>query len=388
MIKRCRVRKVANIKRVLFITHCNEQYGANKSLKALMMDLKNRYDIYPVLVCPNKGDFFYEMRKEEIEVISLDIKTNIWMTQDNRRGMRDVARRVLHFFRVLKSVWLLNSCECDLVYCNTSVSDLGWYISKIKKIPLIWHLREFGDLDYNYRCIYPKHIWEKRLSDADCLIAISDAIADYYEKKVPNAKIKKVYNGINMGEYDSADKKIDVVRFCVAGVLSENKNQLEVLKAARVLKEKIGNKFEIHIVGDGNTDYSDKLKSYVKNNNLEEIVEFWGYRDDMDGVLKSMSIGVVPSTSEAFGRVSVEFMLHEMPVIGTNTGATKEIIEEDKCGRIYELGNVEELAGCMKDYVLNPDIIERHGKYAKEIAKAKFSITQNTDNIYKIIQTV
>jgi glycosyltransferase involved in cell wall biosynthesis len=39
-----------------------------------------------------------------------------------------------------------------------------------------------------------------------------------------------------------------------------------------------------------------------------------------------MNIGLMCSRDEAFGRVTIEFMLHKMPVIASNSGANPELV--------------------------------------------------------------
>ncbi len=52
--------------RILFVTHYSTMYGANKSLLYLMKDLRLRYNVYPVVLIPQKGSFSEELEKEKI----------------------------------------------------------------------------------------------------------------------------------------------------------------------------------------------------------------------------------------------------------------------------------------------------------------------------------
>lgn len=138
------------------------------------------------------------------------------------------------------------------------------------------------------------------------------------------------------------------------------------------------------MVGDDTYQYAEELKQYVKEHNLEKIVEFVKPTKDIQKIYANTDILVVASRREAFGRVAVEGMLASCLVIGANTAGTKEIIKDRETGILYEQGNIEDLAKnieyvCMNKKQMN-DIIKNARWYAKE----NFNSQQNADNINKL----
>ena len=85
-----------------------------------------------------------------------------------------------------------------------------------------------------------------------------------------------------------------------------------------------------------------------------------------------MDVELVCSRAEAFGRVTVEAMLGGIPVIGSNTGGTPELIQDGKNGYLYKYGNPEELESKMEIFIANPDLIKTMGLYAQEYARSRF----------------
>ena len=130
------------------------------------------------------------------------------------------------------------------------------------------------------------------------------------------------------------------------------------------------------------------MKQYISSFHIEHYVQFWGYRDDVTDILKQMDIGVIPSLNEAFGRVTVEYMMESMPVIGANSGGTPELVKDGETGYLYEVGNARCLAEKMETYIVNKKEIATHGMSARRYAVSNFDIKQNTDNIYRIYQKV
>lgn len=139
--------------------------------------------------------------------------------------------------------------------------------------------------------------------------------------------------------------------FCLTGRVEPNKNQLEALKAATLIKKQTEHDFRIWIVGHCDKDYAEILKKYVADNGLENQVVFLGYRTDVPQILQRSDVGLMLSTNEAFGRVTVEYMMQNLAVIASDTGANPEIITNGETGLLYELGDVESLADKMKSLI-------------------------------------
>jgi glycosyltransferase involved in cell wall biosynthesis len=50
------------------------------------------------------------------------------------------------------------------------------------------------------------------------------------------------------------------------------------------------------------------------------------------------------SASETFGMVTIEALARQIPIIGTNTGGTPELLANGSYGKLYEPGNHRQLA--------------------------------------------
>jgi glycosyltransferase involved in cell wall biosynthesis len=378
--------------RILFISHYSELYGANKSLLALMRDLNCRYGIECTLLCVGKGAMVEHTSNSGIGVITVDDNFQ-WCVGEHARFSfgNNILRKIKHVFVEYKILGKVEQTKFDVVHCNTSVTDLGAFISKKTHTPLVWHLREYGDLDYGAYCYFSDKYRRKKLESADALIAISSSIQEYYRKIAPNGRFELIYNGVR--EFDvkktCVQKKEREIQFCCIGVLYRGKNQLEILEAATYLKQKYHMcNYKINLIGDGDVNYEKQLKEYIKENSLDEIVEFYGYKSDIANILSQMDVGIMCSKSEAFGRVTIEYMFSEMPVIGTNSGGTPEIIVPDETGYLYDTGNPEQLAEYMRYFIDNKEEIKRLGTNGRKRAIEKFSVEANTDCVYHVYKSI
>lgn len=373
--------------KILFVTHYGGYYGANKSLLYLANDLKTRYGVEPVIICMGEGMLNEEAKKLGVSVISY--KYYGWLLDRKCYGSnfkRNVCKllNALYYFPKIK--YELKHKKFEIVHCNTSLSNLGALLAINLKIPLVWHIREFGDSDYDLKYTYSVKKVSRIYRKANTIVTISQSLDEYFIKKYNVGNTRVIYNGIE--SFNVEKNHSEKIRFCCVGALGENKRQLDILKAGKQLLRESINDFEIHFFGDGNAAYKEILYKYVKKNILEKHVFFHGYQDNVLSHLNKMDVGVMASTNEAFGRVTVEYMYARMPVIGTNTGGTPEIIKHDFTGCLYKPGDIAELVNCMKRYIEEPDLIEKEGNNGYKVANQNFTMEQNTDNIYSLYEEI
>ena len=76
------------------------------------------------------------------------------------------------------------------------------------------------------------------------------------------------------------------------------------------------------------------------------------------------------------------------PVIGSNSGATSELIINGENGYLYELNNENDLANKMKFFLDNYYQIEKMGAKASKYAIKNFSSKNNTLSTIKLYQEI
>ena len=97
-----------------------------------------------------------------------------------------------------------------------------------------------------------------------------------------------------------------------------------------------------------------------------------------------MDVGILPSISEAFGRVTIEYMLHNLLVIASNRGANIELIEHGKTGLLYDIDCTDSLAELMLWCVQNKQTVLKIAEQGKNMAEKCYTAEINADNIMKI----
>src|SRR5699024_1032986 len=149
----------------------------------------------------------------------------------------------------------------------------------LNNLKLVWHIREFIDLDLNKKFRnYKKSI--NLINKANTIIAISDSVKEYFKKELPNTNIVRVYNGIDNQNYiDSRNQILDNKEFVITltGRFVPSKGFEEAIVAINNLL-KLGYNIKLQIVGnEGDKSYKKYLKSLINKYGINDSIVFLGY---------------------------------------------------------------------------------------------------------------
>lgn len=371
--------------KVLFVAADTSMGGSSRSLLQLMCELRQNYNVYPIVLIPSKKHI--KTLRLEDKCKELDIPCYVyrfcWFKGTKR--YRQYIKIILNYFIFYPIIiYKLRSLKVDLVHSNNSIIDIGAFISLFKRVKHVWHLREFGDLDFGLYSGLGKKIDSLIYRMGDVFIAISQSIKSAFSYVIPKEKIELVYNGVVPKDAaNNANHENEILEFVMVGAVQKAKNQLEALHALGLLKKR-GYEAHLNFIGTADQTYLSILKEYIIRNSLENSIKFWGERDDVPNILSGMDVGLMLSNNEAFGRVTVEYMMQNLAVIASNSGANPEIIVDGESGLLYQLGNVEELANKMCFCIENREAMNRLSSCGKSVASKKFISIRNTEAVYKI----
>lgn len=373
---------VRNNIKVLFVTHYKELYGANRSLLQMILELREK-GVDPTVMLPSYGNaspgnnLAAELEKMEIPYIETPIRF------DKHGDWKKVlANYIISIFYKKKAYLAIKGIDFDLVHSNSSVISVGAYIADKLNVPHIWHIREFGDLDYGLKTPFGR--WFQRIlyRGKNTFIAISKKVKEYYQPYIGNQDIRLIYNGIAPFQLNRSATG-DKVEFCIVGLIQAQKGHEELLEAAKVLVSLRGIKnFHINIIGGGYQPCVDHISECIRKMELTEYVSMLGRRSDVTDLLAKMDVGIMASSHEAFGRVTVEYMMAGLPVIASDGGANTEIVKDHETGLIYQSGDSLSLADKMEFLINNPSVRESYGAKGLELALKGFSSKANSDAVY------
>lgn len=143
-------------------------------------------------------------------------------------------------------------------------------------------------------------------------------------------------------------KESDFVILMIAE-LNENKNQIQLIKAMEVLKDKYP---EIKAICLGEGDKLLELQGEVKNRGLKDKVIFLGFRNDINELINICNIGVLLSYREGLPRNLMELMACGKKVIATNIRGCRDIVVDETVGELVEVGDYEATAKAIEEEYL------------------------------------
>ena len=147
--------------------------------------------------------------------------------------------------------------------------------------------------------------------------------------------IKKSKYKIKNNFYDKGFRIINI------GRMTEQKDQITILKAINILKDKF--KFKLIILGRGSE--KERLLEFIKKNKLEKLVKLIDFIENPYPYLKSANLFVLSSKYEGLPNVLLEAASLKKLIISTDcpTGP-REILNNGKGGILFSVGNYEELS--------------------------------------------
>ena len=153
------------------------------------------------------------------------------------------------------------------------------------------------------------------------------------------------------------------------GRLEKEKGVHVLLEAMCQVREMVPS-VRLLIAGDGS--YRRELEAKVDRLSLREHVSFLGWLEgaDLQGAYKEAWVLALPSIwAEGLGMVLVEAGLMGRPVIGSDLGGIRDIIQHGYNGFLVPPGDSKALAEAILTILMNRDLAQRMGLANSEVAR-------------------
>ncbi|MCI0566933.1 MAG: glycosyltransferase family 4 protein [Acidobacteria bacterium] len=158
----------------------------------------------------------------------------------------------------------------------------------------------------------------------------------------------------------------------VVGRLVQDKGGAFFLKAAAQIAADLPS---VRFLFAGRGSEEEPLRRQAASLGLSERVRFLGFREDIPEITAALDLSVLPSVDcDASSAVLKEAMALGKPVVATNIGGAREIVEHGRTGLIVPPGNPEALAQAMKQILQREDRGRAMGEEGQRRVKSEFSI--------------
>ena len=376
--------------------------GAQKNIFRLLINLDNS-KVIPILVGQNESPLTKLCFEKDIHVRILPYPTELEIFDGHM--LKFNFKRILNFIiglsRYNKSfVSEFEELKPDIVWCDNIRTFITLYFPA-KKIgaQIIWNIwsepkGRVAWILHRIGLIFANRI---NLEYANQGVQIFGSLAknSYFKKK-----IIPLYTGVSdFEEFFGTNIKYelglssDSILIVMASNILPAKGQLDLIKCISSLSDKFKN---IHLLLAGTVvasspdskKYFKEIQGYVNVNNLNHCVHFIGWRNDIRDIYKNSDIYVSTSYSESFPDAVREAMLASLPVIVTDVGGTRELVDIGENGYLFEPGDIRMLSFFLRKLISRKSIRQKMGLASKGIIEAKFSTKVYASEFEKMLDNM
>jgi len=307
------------------------------------------------------------------------------------RALGNVGRATRGMVRLFR---LVRREKYDLVFCNGSSANLvGGVVAAVANCPVIWHVL-YPEVGRGFRTA---HAFLARHPNVRSIVCVSRATQTQFAH-CPQ-KIRTLRTGLDIEEFDAGAttpvlrKELglasDVVVFGSHGRILPRKGYVELVRAARVVFDRLGQarreRCRFVVLGDTpadlHPDHLQECRALVRQMKLEDVVHFVGFRADVRSYVSDFDVAVVPSVYEdPMPRAVMEAMAMSKPVVAFAMGGISEMITDGVEGRLLRGAppDVDGLASACLAYLSDAAMRARHGAAARERVERDFNARKNT----------
>jgi glycosyltransferase involved in cell wall biosynthesis len=302
-------------------------------------------------------------------------------------------------FRLLRSiVRLIQRKRIDLIHSH--LPDLNFYGCLARRLTGTKAIATYhGPVELSGVKEFKNAVkfWSVRHS-ADTVVVVCDHVGRMLvDIGFPAAKIVRIYNGIEPGQFNGGVGRGNLRRELGLSVetrlvgmvanIRRSKGYEHFIKAARLVMHSVPH-CRFVAVGEFDDEIGRGLIKLVRELDLEDRFHFLGFRDDIPSVLTDLDIFVLSSISEGFPLVTLEAMAASKPVVVTRCGGPEEVVDDGRTGLLVPPASPEVLAARICELLLDPERAMVMGRNARASVLQTFSVDKMVRNYETLYETV
>jgi glycosyltransferase involved in cell wall biosynthesis len=271
----------------------------------------------------------------------------------------------------------LEELQPDLVNAHTgqyAYAALGADFPTIYTIHGVAHreLRTFRQWKHRLGLLVSAYYDRNVIGRVQDIIAISPYILDEYKGRT-TARFHRVDNPIPDG-YFALRGPETAGRILFAGTVSERKDPITLLAAL----ERVRTAFptaHLRLAGRAiDADYPRRVELFVREHHLEPVVQFLGLLDvpTMMDEYGSCVLLALPSRQETAPVVILEAMAAGKPVVATDVGGVRDLVEDGVTGFVVPAGDVGAMAGRIAQVMGDEELRRAMGERGRAVAWQRF----------------
>jgi L-malate glycosyltransferase len=314
-----------------------------------------------------RGDEVYVLTYPHPEVEDVDGVKVETAFAPNIKGLRGFFFFISSFFKLISMVRHYN---IELIHAHFLLPPglIGVGVGKIlgKKTAVTAH---GSDLLIQSENPILKALIKLVISKTDYMLVVNKTLKDKaLELGVNPEKVYVTPNAVDIIKFNPQNKELpsgikisqDKPVILFVGNLVFQKGVEYLLESKKLMNCDV----QLLIVGDG--QLRPKLEKKVEDDEIQDVI-FVGARRDIDKIMPSADLFVLPSVSEGFPISILEALASGLPVVATKVGGISEVVDES-VGLIVKPSNPQELAMAMDKILGNRKLKNSMSTNAREHA--------------------
>ena len=388
--------------RVLVVDHTGQEGGAELALLRVVARIGGA-DITVRALLLEDGPFHGRLTGAGIEtaVLAADARTNR-ASRDRVMAPAAAARTALTTLGfVPRLARAIRGAQCDLVVANSLKSAvLVALAAPLAGRRWVWHLHDRLASDYLPNVLV-RAMRMLALIGPRRIVVNSEATLRLLPERA-RRKAHLAYPGLSPEAFldaapsqavasvgEPVEPPLSAPAVTMIGRISPTKGQREFLEAAVILaRDRTHVRFRI--VGAAlfaEEDYSAQITRHAESLDLGDRLELTGWVSDPSALLRSAAVLVHASpVPEPFGQVVAEAMAAGIPVVATDAGGVREMLDPDaaaeagsevqvtRLGILVPPGDAVALAEGIARVLDDPDAAAQRAAAAREAASDRFRI--------------
>lgn len=311
------------------------------------------------------------------QLLSLAPHIRLHLLNIHRTGpIHHQSLRDLLFFSARSYLYARQLCQTlpyDLCHaffglpCGLIAQQLGIpYIVSLRGSDVPFHNPRFQLLD---RLVLQKlsfHVWKH----AFAVVGNSHKFTESARQQAPWRSYLTIPNGIDCERFapptHSTNRPTNApLRVLCVSRLSHTKQITDLVEAARFFE-----KGQIAITLAGTGSHEAELRKQAEQIHRKEEIHFAGHLDQsaLLQLYQQSDIFVLPSINEGMSNAVLEAMACGLPVLLTDTGGTKELLEEGGNGFLIQKNEPRSIAQQLRKYQEAPELLQEHGTRSRNKA--------------------
>ncbi len=343
--------------------------GTDLSLSRLFEYLKktNNYEI--TYICLNKSKIKYKILNQ-IKVIKLKKERTLYCINDIKKILKKHK-----FDKFKKTIFISNQNFANIVAFFAFKKFKKLKTIAIERTPL-HELEVFENIQKSFKSKIIKYLMKFVYPKYDLIICISNYIKAQLNL-ISNVRTKIIYNPSFFKKIKFKKKNVKYLRILNVGRLEKSKDQITILKAINLIKNKIP--LKLIIIGYGSQRIY--LQNFIKQNSLSSTVKIV-FSKKPDYFYKKSDLFILSSKYEGFGNVLIEAASYNIPIISSRSGGPIEILSNGKLGKLFEVGDFRKLSSLIYNFYKKQDIKSIDKKF---LNKYSISNLNKYNSIFKNI---